>query len=143
MRALLHASFSLRSSFSSHLIYIHFPSLLFHHFHSAFKLLYFSFLLYLFSHPLLLLSLNKSSLTLSTSCSPSPPSPPTPSLCSFPPLHNQHTHTHTHSVLELWKTDLKQINEKAAEALADPKKYPNLFPDLDWALQVRTLDRAF
>ena len=44
-----------------------------------------------------------------------------------------------HSVLELWKTDLKQINEKAAEALADPKKYPNLFPDLDWALQVQHL----
>lgn len=40
------------------------------------------------------------------------------------------------SVLEMWKTDLKQINEKAAEALADPVKYPNLFPDLEWALQV-------
>lgn len=36
----------------------------------------------------------------------------------------------------MWKTDLKQINEKAAEALADPVKYPNLFPDLEWALQV-------
>ena len=36
----------------------------------------------------------------------------------------------------MWKTDLKQINEKAAEALADPLKYPNLFPDLQWALQV-------
>lgn len=45
--------------------------------------------------------------------------------------------TPKYSVLELWKTDLKQINEKAAEALADPKKYPNLFPDLDWALQVQ------
>ena len=42
-----------------------------------------------------------------------------------------------HRVLELWKTDLKQINEKAAEALADPVKYPNLFPDLDWALKVK------
>ena len=41
------------------------------------------------------------------------------------------------TVLELWKADLKQINEKAAEALADPTKYPNLFPDLEWALQVR------
>jgi coatomer subunit beta' len=38
--------------------------------------------------------------------------------------------------LELWKADLKVINEKAAEALADPSKYPNLFPDLDIALQV-------
>jgi hypothetical protein len=39
-------------------------------------------------------------------------------------------------VLELWKTDLKTVNEKAAEALADPAKYPNLFPDLDWAVKV-------
>ena len=39
-------------------------------------------------------------------------------------------------VLDLWKADLKQINEKAAEALADPAKYPNLFPDLDLALKV-------
>jgi coatomer subunit beta' len=42
-------------------------------------------------------------------------------------------------VLEMWKTDLKQINEKAAEALADPVKYPNLFPDLEWALQVEQM----
>jgi coatomer subunit beta' len=40
------------------------------------------------------------------------------------------------SVLELWKADLKTINEKAADALADPEKYPNLFPDLQWALKV-------
>lgn len=40
------------------------------------------------------------------------------------------------SVLELWKVDLKTINEKAADALADPGKYPNLFPDLEWALKV-------
>jgi coatomer subunit beta' len=42
-------------------------------------------------------------------------------------------------VLEMWKTDLKQINEKAAEALADPQKYPNLFPDLEWALKVEDM----
>lgn len=41
------------------------------------------------------------------------------------------------SVLQLWKSNLKSINEKAAEALADPEKYPNLFPDLDWALKVK------
>jgi hypothetical protein len=40
------------------------------------------------------------------------------------------------SVLELWKTDLKKVNEKAAEALADPMRYPNLFPDLEYALKV-------
>ena len=39
-------------------------------------------------------------------------------------------------VLEIWKRDLKTINEKAAEALADPVKFPNLFPDLSWALKV-------
>ena len=39
-------------------------------------------------------------------------------------------------VLELWKNDLKQINEKAADSLADPFKYPNLFPDLDYALKI-------
>lgn len=39
----------------------------------------------------------------------------------------------------MWKNDLKQINEKAAEALADPQKYPNLFPDLEWALKVEDM----
>lgn len=39
-------------------------------------------------------------------------------------------------MLALWKSDLKSINERAAEALADPVKYPNLFHDLDWALKV-------
>ena len=39
-------------------------------------------------------------------------------------------------VLEIWKSDLSKINEKAAEALADPAKYSNLFPDLEWALKV-------
>lgn len=46
------------------------------------------------------------------------------------------------SVLELWKSDLKTVNEKAAEALADPAKYPNLFPDLEIALQVEAHYRA-
>jgi len=41
--------------------------------------------------------------------------------------------------LELWKEDLKKINERAAEALADPSKYPNLFPDLDIALKVENM----
>lgn len=46
------------------------------------------------------------------------------------------------SVLELWKADLKQINEKAADALADPAKYPNLFPDLDWAVKVEEIFKS-
>lgn len=46
------------------------------------------------------------------------------------------------SVLELWKNDLRHVNERAAEALADPEKYPNLFPDLEWALQVESIYKA-
>ena len=41
-----------------------------------------------------------------------------------------------YSILELWKANLRQVNEKAAEALADPAKYPNLFPDLNYGLMV-------
>ncbi len=37
----------------------------------------------------------------------------------------------------MWKKDLEKINPKAAESLADPEEYPNLFPDLDLALEVR------
>ena len=44
-----------------------------------------------------------------------------------------------HEALELWKDDLKHVNEKAADALADPTKYPNLFPDLEVALQVEEM----
>eukprot|EP00761_Pharyngomonas_kirbyi_P013320 gb/GECH01013348.1/.p1 GENE.gb/GECH01013348.1/~~gb/GECH01013348.1/.p1 ORF type:complete len:859 (+),score=194.26 gb/GECH01013348.1/:1-2577(+) len=38
-------------------------------------------------------------------------------------------------VLNLWKDDLKKVNEKAAEALADPFEYPNLFPGFDAAVK--------
>jgi coatomer subunit beta' len=38
--------------------------------------------------------------------------------------------------VKLWREDLKQVSDRAAAALADPKEYPNLFPDLDWALKV-------
>ncbi|CAE7741836.1 COPB2, partial [Symbiodinium microadriaticum] len=47
-----------------------------------------------------------------------------------------------YSVLELWKMDLRTINEKAADALADPEKYPNLFPDLQWALKVEDMFKS-
>ena len=47
-----------------------------------------------------------------------------------------------YSVLDLWKKDLCNVNERAAEALADPEKYPNLFPDLEWALQVESIFKA-
>ena len=41
-------------------------------------------------------------------------------------------------VTKVWKSDLERQNPKAAEALADPDEYPNLFPDLEWALKVWT-----
>jgi hypothetical protein len=43
------------------------------------------------------------------------------------------------ATLDVWKNDLRSINENAANALADPAKYPNLFPDLDWALKVEDM----
>jgi len=38
-------------------------------------------------------------------------------------------------IVKLWRRDLQTVNEKAAESLADPTEYENLFPDLHWALQ--------
>jgi coatomer subunit beta' len=46
------------------------------------------------------------------------------------------------NVLELWKKDLATINERASDALADPTKYPNLFPDLEWALKVEDIFKS-
>eukprot|EP00240_Pyramimonas_obovata_P003366 CAMPEP_0118928502 /NCGR_PEP_ID=MMETSP1169-20130426/5726_1 /TAXON_ID=36882 /ORGANISM="Pyramimonas obovata, Strain CCMP722" /LENGTH=852 /DNA_ID=CAMNT_0006870485 /DNA_START=138 /DNA_END=2692 /DNA_ORIENTATION=- len=41
----------------------------------------------------------------------------------------------TSEVVGLWRADLEQVNQKAAEALADPKEYANLFPNFDMALK--------
>jgi len=38
-------------------------------------------------------------------------------------------------VVGLWRQDLQQINQRAAESLADPMEYENLFPDLQLAIQ--------
>jgi hypothetical protein len=35
-----------------------------------------------------------------------------------------------HVLLQEWKKDLASVNPKAADALADPEDYPNLFPGL-------------
>lgn len=35
-----------------------------------------------------------------------------------------------------WREDLAKVSERAAQALANPDDYPNLFPDLEWALKV-------
>ena len=44
-------------------------------------------------------------------------------------------HVAVTQVVKLWREDLGKINPKAAEALADPAQYSNLFPNLDLALQ--------
>ncbi|KAL9268556.1 Coatomer subunit beta'-2-like protein [Drosera capensis] len=41
-------------------------------------------------------------------------------------------------VVELWRKDLSKINPKAAESLADPKEYSNLFDDWQIALAVES-----
>jgi coatomer subunit beta' len=42
-------------------------------------------------------------------------------------------------VVQLWRDDLRKINPKAAEALADPSQYANLFPNMAEALQAETM----
>eukprot|EP00287_Rhodomonas_sp_CCMP768_P010439 CAMPEP_0196718458 /NCGR_PEP_ID=MMETSP1091-20130531/1646_1 /TAXON_ID=302021 /ORGANISM="Rhodomonas sp., Strain CCMP768" /LENGTH=1036 /DNA_ID=CAMNT_0042059117 /DNA_START=87 /DNA_END=3197 /DNA_ORIENTATION=- len=37
-------------------------------------------------------------------------------------------------MVQLWRDDLKDLNPRAAESLADPAQYPNLFPDFDYGL---------
>ncbi|KMZ59957.1 Coatomer subunit beta'-1 [Zostera marina] len=39
-------------------------------------------------------------------------------------------------IIEIWRKDLKKINPKAAESLADPLEYPNLFDDWQIGLEV-------
>lgn len=36
--------------------------------------------------------------------------------------------------MKLWKESLSKVNQKAADALADPTEYSNLFPGLQQAL---------
>lgn len=37
-------------------------------------------------------------------------------------------------VVKLWKENMSKVNQKAADALADPDQYSNLFPGLQQAL---------
>jgi len=39
------------------------------------------------------------------------------------------------SIVHLWRKDLKRVNKRAAESLADPMEYENLFPDIKWGLK--------
>jgi hypothetical protein len=59
-----------------------------------------------------------------------------------------HTHTHTHTRTRThpngartqeWKRDLAAVNPRAAEALADPQEYPNLFAGLAEAVELEPL----
>eukprot|EP00117_Sycon_ciliatum_P018174 scpid38622/ scgid16887/ Coatomer subunit beta&apos; Beta&apos; p102 len=40
------------------------------------------------------------------------------------------------AIVKVWKEDLAKTNPKAAESLADPEAYPNLFPELEEALDL-------
>jgi len=43
--------------------------------------------------------------------------------------------SHVSEIVKLWRQDLQTINEKAAESLADPAEYENLFPEFELALR--------
>ncbi|EDV24175.1 uncharacterized protein TRIADDRAFT_26362, partial [Trichoplax adhaerens] len=42
-------------------------------------------------------------------------------------------------VVKLWQEDLGKMNEKAANSLADPEKYENLFPDLSQGIEIESI----
>ena len=44
-------------------------------------------------------------------------------------------------VVQIWRKELSKINAKAAESLADPAQYANLFPDFDLALKAEQHQR--
>jgi hypothetical protein len=39
-------------------------------------------------------------------------------------------------VVGIWRQNLRKVSERAAQSLADPEEYPDLFPDLEHALAV-------
>ena len=49
--------------------------------------------------------------------------------------------SHVPRLVDLWKKDLARVNPRAADSLADPVSYPNLFPDIDWALKAEELTK--
>ena len=44
-------------------------------------------------------------------------------------------------MVQIWRKELSKINAKAAESLADPAQYANLFPDFDLALKAEQHQR--
>ncbi|XP_067102070.1 coatomer subunit beta'-like isoform X1 [Osmerus mordax] len=53
-------------------------------------------------------------------------------------LARTHLPSHVSRVVKLWKDSLSKVNQKAADALADPTEYGNLFPGLQQALLAET-----
>ena len=43
----------------------------------------------------------------------------------------------------MWRTELAKTNEKAAESIANPEEYENLFPELSQTLQVEKVRKLF
>jgi len=41
-------------------------------------------------------------------------------------------------IVKLWREDLKTVSVKAADSLADPEEYPNLFPEMEYALKAES-----
>ena len=46
-------------------------------------------------------------------------------------------------IVSLWRTELAKTNEKAAESIANPEEYENLFPELSQTLQVEKVRKLF
>jgi len=46
-------------------------------------------------------------------------------------------------IVGLWRTELAKTNEKAAESIANPEEYENLFPELSQTLQVEKVRKPF
>jgi coatomer subunit beta' len=47
--------------------------------------------------------------------------------------------SHVSGTVKLWREDLQKVNPKAAESLADPTEYENLFPDIRLGLKAEEL----
>jgi coatomer subunit beta' len=45
-------------------------------------------------------------------------------------------------IVQLWKTDLASVSDQASQALADPNAYPELFPDLEYAVKAEEMFKA-
>ncbi|CAA6671934.1 unnamed protein product [Spirodela intermedia] len=46
--------------------------------------------------------------------------------------------SHVSKIIGIWRNDLNKVNPKAAESLADPEEYPNLFEDWHLSLEVES-----